>query len=56
MQLSIAWALRLPAISCVLVGAKTADQVREQAVAATITLSDDELKMISQILATAPES
>ena len=55
-QLSIAWALRLPAISCVLVGAKTADQVREQAVAATITLSDDELKMISQILATAPES
>ena len=31
-QLSIAWALRLPAISCVLVGAKTADQAREQAV------------------------
>ena len=55
-QLSIAWALRLPAISCVLVGAKTPDQVRDHAVAATIILSNDELKMINKILASAPES
>ena len=54
-QLSVAWALRLPAISCVLVGAKTPDQVREHAVAASTILSNDELEMINKILASTPK-
>ena len=54
-QLSVAWTLRLPAISCVLVGAKTPDQVREHAVAASTILSNDELEMINKILASTPK-
>ena len=54
-QLSIAWALRLPTISCVLVGAKTPDQVRDHVVAATTVLSNDELQMVSKILTSTPE-
>ena len=54
-QLSIAWVLRLPAISCVLVGAKNPDQVREHIVAATIVFSNDELEMIDTILRSTPE-
>ena len=54
-QLSIAWILRLPAISCVLVGAKNPDQVREHIVAATIVFSNDELEMIDTILRSTPE-
>jgi len=53
--LSIAWVLRLPAISCVLVGAKNPDQVREHIVAATIVFSNDELEMIDTILRSTPE-
>ena len=54
-QLSVAWALRLPAISCVLVGAKTPDQVREHTVAASTVLSNDELEMINKILTSTPK-
>ena len=55
-QLAIAWILRLPAISCALVGAKNPDQVREHVIAADITFSDDELEYISNILKATPEA
>lgn len=54
-QLAIAWALRLPAITCVLVGAKNPDQVREHVAAANTTFSEDELETIDKLLASTPE-
>lgn len=53
MQLAVAWLLRLPAITCVLVGAKSPAQVEEHVGAVGITFSDDELKQIEDILKTA---
>lgn len=53
-QLAIAWLLRLPAITCVLVGAKSPDQVMEHLPAAEITFTDEELARIEAILAAAP--
>ena len=43
-QLAIAWILRLPVISCALVGVKNPVQVQELIAATNITFSDDELK------------
>ena len=54
-QLAIAWALRLPAISCVLVGAKTPAQLREHVGASDVAFSQDELDRIDNTLASAPE-
>ena len=54
-QMSIAWALRLPAITCVLVGAKTPAQVEEYEGGAGVTFSDDQLDRIEEILAESPE-
>jgi aryl-alcohol dehydrogenase-like predicted oxidoreductase len=53
-QLAIAWQLRLPAITCVLVGAKNVQQVQEHLPAATVAFSADELAQIDQILVDAP--
>ena len=53
-QLAIAWALRLPAISCVLVGSKTPEQLREHIGAADIVLSQEELDRIDNVLSSAP--
>jgi aryl-alcohol dehydrogenase-like predicted oxidoreductase len=55
-QLAIAWQLRLPAITCVLVGAKNPAQVEAHAKAAEVRFSDDELARIEQILAGAPKN
>jgi aryl-alcohol dehydrogenase-like predicted oxidoreductase len=49
-QLAIAWQLRLPAITCVLVGAKSPAQVEEQARAAEVKFSEAELARIEKIL------
>ncbi|MBL7201986.1 MAG: aldo/keto reductase [Anaerolineae bacterium] len=54
-QLAIAWALRLPAITCVLVGAKNPSQVQDHAGAAGVVLGDEELARISEILSDAPQ-
>jgi aryl-alcohol dehydrogenase-like predicted oxidoreductase len=54
-QLAIAWCLRQPAVSCVLVGAKSEDQVREHTGAAQVTFDDDELRRIDAILQDAPK-
>ncbi len=50
-QLAIAWQLRLPEISCVLVGAKNTDQALEYLGAVGVEFSDDELARINSILA-----
>lgn len=53
-QLAIAWQLRLPEITCVLVGAKNVQQVQEHLAAAAVDFSADELARIDQILVDAP--
>ncbi|MBI3944211.1 MAG: aldo/keto reductase [Chloroflexi bacterium] len=52
-QLAMAWLLRLPAVTCVLGGAKTPEQVIEYAGAAGVKFTDSELACIEQILAKA---
>jgi len=54
-QLAISWLLRLPAITCVLVGAKNPAQVEDHLGAVGVTFSDDELARIEEILADAPD-
>jgi aryl-alcohol dehydrogenase-like predicted oxidoreductase len=54
-QLAISWMLRLPAITCVLVGAKNPAQVEDHLGAVGVTFSDDELARIEEILADAPD-
>jgi aryl-alcohol dehydrogenase-like predicted oxidoreductase len=49
-QLAIAWVLANPAITTVLVGAKSARQVEENAGAAAISLSPEQLRAIDQIV------
>ena len=53
-QMAIAWCLRQPAVSCVLVGAKSLDQVREHVGAAEVSFDDGELARIDAILRDAP--
>jgi aryl-alcohol dehydrogenase-like predicted oxidoreductase len=53
-QTAIAWLLRLPAITCVLVGAKSPSQVEDHLGAVGVTFSDDELARIEEILANTP--
>jgi aryl-alcohol dehydrogenase-like predicted oxidoreductase len=49
-QLALAWVLRLPAVTCVLVGAKSPEQVEEHLGAVGVRFSDDELEHIEAIL------
>jgi aryl-alcohol dehydrogenase-like predicted oxidoreductase len=53
-QLAVAWPLRQPAVTCVLVGAKDPEQVREHISAAAVKFTPDEMARIEQILAGAP--
>ena len=53
-QMAIAWLLRLSPVSCVLVGAKRPEQIREHLAAAEITFSDDELARIETVLQDTP--
>jgi aryl-alcohol dehydrogenase-like predicted oxidoreductase len=55
MQLAVAWLLRLPAVTCVLVGAKSPAQVEEHLGAVGVSFSDDELRHIETILRGTPE-
>lgn len=54
-QLALAWQLRLPAITCVLVGAKDPQQVEEHLGAVGVTFTPEELTQIDTILADAPQ-
>jgi aryl-alcohol dehydrogenase-like predicted oxidoreductase len=51
LQLAIAWTLRLPAVSCTLVGAKSAGQVKDHRGAVGVTFSGEELRRIDAALA-----
>lgn len=53
-QMAIAWLLRLPTVTCVLVGAKNPEQVKEHATAPEIQFSDEELSEIEAIVSAAP--
>jgi aryl-alcohol dehydrogenase-like predicted oxidoreductase len=53
-QLAIAWQLRLPAITCVLVGAKSAQQVAEYTGAVGVSFTAEELARIETILQDTP--
>ena len=54
-QLALAWALRLPAVTCVLVGARNPAQVEAQLGAVGVTFSEAELARIDEIMADAPD-
>jgi len=54
-QLAIAWQLRLPAITCVLVGAKSPQQVAEYSGAVGVTFTPEELARIEMILQEVPD-
>ena len=54
-QLAIAWILRRNEITCVLVGAKSPNQVKDHLAATHITFSDDELQHIDTILQDTPK-
>lgn len=53
-QLALAWCLRQPAISCVLVGAKNPEQVQDHLGAVGVVFADDELARIGELLRAAP--
>ena len=53
-QLAIAWILRLPAITCVLVGAKNPGQVRDHLGSVGVEFTDDELAHIDAARARLP--
>ena len=53
-QLSIAWILRLPTLTCVLVGAKNPQQVSDHLGAVGVEFSPEELARIDAILEDAP--
>ncbi|MCY3871686.1 MAG: aldo/keto reductase [Gemmatimonadetes bacterium] len=53
-QLAIAWLLRREEVTCVLVGAKNPDQVKEHVDAADVEFLDDELERIEKILQDTP--
>jgi aryl-alcohol dehydrogenase-like predicted oxidoreductase len=54
-QLAIAWILRKPAITCVLVGAKNVQQVREHLGGLGVEFNSEELRRIDRLLADAPD-
>ncbi len=54
-QLAIAWQLRLPAITSVLVGAKSPQQVAEYTGAVGVTFTPEELAHIERILQELPD-
>ena len=54
-QLAIAWQLRLPAITCVLVGAKSPQQVADYIPAVGVAFTPEELARIETILQDAPD-
>lgn len=48
-QIAVAWVIAQPGVTTALVGARNAKQARENAKAAEITLSDDEIKRIREV-------
>ena len=50
-QLALAWVLRLPALSSAIIGASQPEQVRENAAASGVVLTDDILAAVDETLA-----
>ncbi len=50
-QVTLAWLLRRPAITTLIVGARTTDQLADNLAAADLSLSDDEVKRIDDVSA-----
>ena len=48
-QLALAWLIAQPGVTSPIVGARNADQIRDTAQAASLTIADDDLKQISAI-------
>ena len=48
-QIALAWLIAQPGVTSPIVGARNADQIRDTAQAATLTLADEDLKQISEI-------
>ncbi len=46
-QIALAWTLANPAVTCAIPGAKNVEQIRSNAAAADITLTDDELAVLN---------
>lgn len=53
-QLALAWILRRPEVTCVLVGARSPAQVAEQVAAARVTLTGEEVARIHSLLTRLP--
>jgi aryl-alcohol dehydrogenase-like predicted oxidoreductase len=50
-QVALNWVMRRPAVSCVLVGARTEQQLRDNLAAATWQLSEEEMKRLNEVSA-----
>ena len=48
-QVALAWVLRQPAISSVIIGAKTLEQMKQNLVASELGLSEDELRSLTEV-------
>ncbi|MEV6490520.1 aldo/keto reductase [Actinoplanes sp. NPDC051633] len=48
-QVSLAWLLAKPGVTSLVVGARTAEQLRDNLAAADLTLSDDEIKALDDV-------
>jgi aryl-alcohol dehydrogenase-like predicted oxidoreductase len=54
-QIALAWLLRQPSVTSVIIGAKRLDQLEHNLRATTVSLADNELAQLSEVSALAPE-
>jgi len=54
-RVSLAWLLAKPVVTSVIIGAKRADQLKDNLAAVELTLTDDEVKRLDEISALPPE-
>jgi aryl-alcohol dehydrogenase-like predicted oxidoreductase len=54
-RVALAWLLHQSAVTSVIVGAKTREQLLDNLAAATVTLSSDDLAALNKVSALAPE-
>ena len=54
-QIALAWLLSRPAVSSVIIGAKTVEQLEENIAASQVHLDAEELNLLNQVSALAPE-
>jgi aryl-alcohol dehydrogenase-like predicted oxidoreductase len=52
---ALAWVLAKPFVTSVIIGAKRADQLKENLSATEITLTEDEMKKLDEVSALPPE-